>query len=297
MKSVICVQVKNEHRYIREWVEHNLNIGFDCIYIYEDWRSLSHYDVLRDLIRKRKVVLTPFSSNRVPIIRGDNCRGIPTQYQLFSWFFNECKAQHIDAEWIGFFDVDEFLVFDKGWDLFKIEQAFKNYGCVYPCWVMYGANGHVKRPCGNVVDNYTSFMPLYYHMEQPMWYHKSLVNVRICSGMKNIHTFNEGVFTDGVTFTDSWLSFSKCHLNHYFTKSFEDYCERMQSRGNMANNNRCYDEFFEMSPEFQDKEEEMLNFLRFNSKNNDTMWISHKHKIISGGNKNQIEKIRNNVCK
>lgn len=291
MKSVICVLVKDEQQYIEEWVQHNLDIGFDCIYIYEDFSSTSHEQVLQDYINNGKVILTPLSGCTVPIANCNLLRGSSTQHQLFEWFFDQCKSKKIEADWIGYFDVDEFLVFDDGYDLNKIQKLFINYGAVYPCWVMYGANGNLKKPEGRVVDNYKTPHNLYDTIDGKMWYHKSLVNVSKCDGMKNIHTFNNGVFTDGTTYADNILSFSKCHLNHYFTKSWEEYCERMQRRGNMANNNRSYDTFFKFSEEFSDKEREMLEYVRWNTTNLDTMWISKKYHIISGGNKNMLNQL------
>jgi len=42
MRTAIVAIVKNEHRFIKEWVDYHLALGFDDIYIYEDYRSDSH---------------------------------------------------------------------------------------------------------------------------------------------------------------------------------------------------------------------------------------------------------------
>ena len=41
-KTAICAILKNEHQYLDEWIRHHLDIGFDEIYLYEDFGSKSH---------------------------------------------------------------------------------------------------------------------------------------------------------------------------------------------------------------------------------------------------------------
>ena len=36
MRVVVCAMAKNEHLYIKDWVNHYLRIGFDKIYIYDN---------------------------------------------------------------------------------------------------------------------------------------------------------------------------------------------------------------------------------------------------------------------
>lgn len=105
----------------------------------------------------------------------------------------------------------------------------------------------------------------------------------------DIHHIHHGIKTNGSYDLESPLNYEKAWLNHYFTKSWEDYCNRIFKRGNMSNNYRCFDAFFKSNPDMQDKEEELLNSVRYRHANS-TMYISRKHKIISGGN---LDVIRN----
>ena len=37
--AIVCI-AKNEDRYIKEWAEDHLKLGFDSVYIYQnDWRT------------------------------------------------------------------------------------------------------------------------------------------------------------------------------------------------------------------------------------------------------------------
>ena len=41
-KTALGAILKNEHQYLDEWIRHHLDIGFDEIYLYEDFGSKSH---------------------------------------------------------------------------------------------------------------------------------------------------------------------------------------------------------------------------------------------------------------
>lgn len=290
-KSVVCAIIKNEQRFIREWVNHYLNIGFDVLYLYEDFDSTSHKEDLQDFIRDGKAVLTNLAKTKVI---PHYSKGTEVQMQLYSYFLDKCKKEKI-ADWIGFFDVDEFLVFEKDYSLQRLEKEYKDEAGIVLSWVIYGANGHIKRPEGNVVENYTSHLPLGTLLDfKTQWNVKSLVNVKNCEGAYHNHVFKGCVNTDGNLFIPKdnlELTFSKAWLNHYYSKSWEDYLDRIFSRGNMQNNFRCLDKFFFCSPEFLPKKEEMILSQRYIHVAS-TMWISRDMKIISGGNDERLEELR-----
>ena len=292
--SVICAIVKNEQRFIREWVEHYLSIGFDKLYVYEDYGSESHEEQVKDYIEQGKVELVNLDkANIFP----HYSKGTRVQVVLYKTFLQRCKEEKL-ADWCGFFDIDEFMMFEDGWNLKKIEDTFKDNGGILLPWKCYGANGHIKRPIGGVVESYTSFMPEGFLIDpgSSMWNIKSLVNVHKCDGLLNIHIFKDAVFTDGTKFEVGKMLFEKAWINHYFTKSWEDYLERIFSRGNMQNNYRCLDLFFKCNPEFADKRKEMIYAERFRHCAS-TMWISHKEKLISGGNERKIRELNNKLQK
>jgi hypothetical protein len=290
MTSVICAIVKNEQRFIKEWVEHNLKIGFDKLYIFEDFGSKSHKEQLSDLIEEGKVDLVSLQESHViPHYK----KGTSVQKGLYNYFLNRCKKEGI-ADWCAFIDVDEFIMFEKGWGLKSLEREFKDFGGVLLCWKNFGANGHVKRPEGKVVDNYTTHLPEGSKIDEggtTEWNIKSLTNIKLVGEQRAVHVFGGCVFTDHKSFKDGDMTYGKAWINHYFTKSWEDYCDRMFSRGNMHNNYRCFDKFFKVSPEFMPKKKEMVMSVRYRHATS-TMWISREMKIISGGNVGRLNELR-----
>lgn len=291
-KSVICAIVKDEQRFIREWVEHYLRIGFDRIYVFEDFGSRSHEKEISDYIGSGYVVLTPLATSGViPHYK----KGTRVQAELYSRFLEKCRREQL-ADWIGFFDVDEFMMFEEGWNLERLEEAFADKGGVLLSWMLYGADGHMKRPRGGVVESYRNHLPPGTRLDTSSdhWNVKSLVNVSRCNGKKSIHVFNGCVFTSRQPLgqgKDHRMTYGKAWLNHYYTKSWEDYLDRIFSRGNMQNNYRCLDKFFRCSPEFRNRRKEMI-FAQRHRHCASTMWISHEFKLISGGNTARIEELQ-----
>ena len=290
MKSIICAIVKDEQRFIREWVDWHLNIGFEKIYIFEDFGSTSHVDLLIDLIKKDKVDVIALDDGKVPVSNagyGHRPSGTkPTQYDLYIWFFNKVKEKNL-ADWIAFIDVDEFINFEEGYNLERLEEEYSDKGVVLLSWKNYNASGHIERPEGNVVDNYTKWeVP----REGKEWGHKSLVNVAVGSGFDTNHTFKGCVRPNGGD-KNSPQCYKKAWINHYFTKSWEDYCDRIFNRGNMHNDYRTLDTFFKYNKDLWNKRRELIESVRYKHARSAT-WLSREFKIISGGNVNRLDELR-----
>lgn len=285
MISIVCAIVKNEQRFIKEWAEHYLRIGFAKLFIFEDFGSDSHYEQLKELIDKKKVELTNLqTSNIIPHYE----KGTEVQYNLYNYFLDRCRKERI-ADWCGFFDIDEFMMFEDGWNLNKIENEFLDKGGILLSWKNYGANGHIKRPEGNIVNNYTSYT-LQNISDSDEFNVKSLVNVHRCGKQRRIHAFEGCCYTDGKSLQEGKKVYCRAWINHYFTKSWEDYLDRIFRRGNMHNNYRCLDLFFKCSPEFQKDKEAMIMSQRKKACAS-TMWISHEYKLISGGNEDRLAEL------
>ena len=93
--ALVCI-AKNEENYIEEWVNYHLKLGFNNIFIYENnWRCN---------IKSSQVTLIPFD-------------GLAKQIEAYNHFLKNYKD---DYDWVGFLDVDEFLVLRKDKSVEKI---------------------------------------------------------------------------------------------------------------------------------------------------------------------------------
>lgn len=285
MRTCIHTLVLNEHLFIKEWVDYHLNLGFDTIFIYEDYGSKSHKDIFKDY---DSVVIRSIKDTNINKEYYNSCTG---QIQCMKLFLKELKNNN-EYDWCLFCDCDEFLMFEDGYDLYKLLNEFKDYAGIWLAWKMYNANGHIKRPTGNVVDNYTNVIEFKDRgIDGNTSYNKkSFVNIKLAKDFKTNHIIFGGVDTEFNNKDNAKKTYSKAWLNHYFSKSWEDFCDRMINRGNMGNSNRNFDQFFKMNPEMKNMRDILIKSVRYKHMNN-VQYISKNKKLISGGNVHTIKNV------
>lgn len=290
IKADICCIVKNEHKFIEEWIDYHLNIGFNHIYVYEDYGSDSHAELLKKY--EGRVTLIPLEGNTLGVYNHYNSG---TQFQLYQTHIKNTKEDN-SADWVLLTDIDEFLMFEEGYNLQKLLEEYKDVSAIWLSWKMMSADGRIKSPHPElgVVEAYTKEGG---RTDKDVWSVKSFINVQKYKGFKHrIHVASGGVTTRGETTLGkniTSLSYEKAWLNHYFTKSWEDYCDRMFKRGNMSNNYRTFDQFFLVNTDMLPLKNKLLNEIRYKHCVS-TMWISKDLKIISGGNIQKIKELKHN---
>ena len=273
--TAVCSQIKNSRRYLEEWIKHYLDIvGVDHIFLFEDYGSESHADICN---KYDKVTLSTLEEFGIP-----NYKDTRNQYELFSKFFNKLKEEH-KFDWVMFIDDDEFLDFEKGYNLQRLEIEYQTIPALLLPWKCFGANGHIKRPEGGLKENYTKEGVV---MESNMhWAKKSLINIDLCSGLQDIHIAKGAVDIEYNDIESAPLIYKKAWFNHYFTKSWEDYCERFFERGALSSDYRTLDQFFICNPDMEHLDQELIQNVRYRYAISCT-WLSRKYKLISGGNLN-----------
>lgn len=280
MKTAICTQIKNETRYLKEWVDYHIGLGIDHIFLFEDYGSDSHIHIVGN---NNHVTLSTVERFGI-----HNYHNTKTQHKVCCKLLDECKMRG-DYDWILFIDADEFITFEDGYDLQRVCNEYANAPAILMSWMNYGANGHIKRPQGKLLDNYTK--PGVVIERDRRWAKKSMVNVRLCKGLYNIHIAAgaKDVIGNGES---APLVYKKIWIRHFFTKSWEDFCERIFERGNMNNNFRTLDNFFVCNPDMRHLKKELIESVRYRHAMS-TMWLSKDLKIISGGNINHIKELEN----
>lgn len=97
LKVAIIAIAKDEDKYIAEWLDYHLSLGFDTIIIADNDDELA---------------LSGYSSDRVVIEDYTKVEGV--QPLAYSNLFNKYRRSY---DWITFFDIDEFLVIEDGRDV------------------------------------------------------------------------------------------------------------------------------------------------------------------------------------
>ena len=209
----ICAIFKNESRYLYEWLSYHYNIGIRKFVLYDNGSIDDSVAVIRNWPR----------SNAVKLIDWPYARGQITAY------IDMLTNQNAAAEWCAFIDCDEFLcpTADVPVSTF-IDGLPSSVSGLYVHWYMFGSSGHVRRPEGLVTETYTKRAPDEFGSH---YYGKSIVRLQRAT-KPGIHVFQcEGpvVNDSGDLIDQASIGFQKrrshsyLSLNHYFTKSLEEW--------------------------------------------------------------------------
>lgn len=225
--SVVAI-AKNEGEYIREWVEFYKTIGVSRIYLYDNDSPDNMKDRIADFIEEGFVVYTLFP-------------GIAQQYDAYMDAISKYKYV---TKYMAFVDCDEFLMpCDPNASLgATVDELFKKYGKgvggITVNWKIYGPSGHKTKPTGLVLEEYTQRKVNDYPVNATI---KTIANPRAIlyirhahypiyyAGYRNVNV--EGKRIDG-PYDFSALEHDPhiLRLNHYYSKSHEEYLERRSRR-------------------------------------------------------------------
>jgi Glycosyltransferase family 92 len=209
----LCCRIRDEARYLDEFIEYYLAAGVDHFFFYEKLSKDHYREVLDRWIAAG--VATLF----------DNWPSVPVSPSAEEDCVLRCTGRF---EWIGFIDADEFVVVRDGGGIGEFLAAYEKYPAVALHWYMYGSNGHTLRPEGPVIAEYTRREPA------PNRHVKCFVRPSLVACYRNSHSWyyrgmrcavNElgksvrGSFALPPTATRAWI-------NHYHHKSDQDYFEK-----------------------------------------------------------------------
>ena len=246
----VAVIVKNEARYMKEFVLFYMATGADRIYVYDNESSDNLLEVLQPFINAGYVVY-------------QNWPGSIAQTAAYR---DAIRRLAHKTTWLALVDADEFLFSPKGLMPEQL-KAYEAYAGVGVNWVVFGPSGHKRRPAGLVMDNYTQTFDDY---QEGINHHiKSIVRPSEVLYMINPHFafYKHGRFAVdergqaidnyAAMVMRSGRAFTRCHrhdtfrINHYCTRSLEDF-EEKRKRGS-ANGNSNPDRLDPLIPAFEDR--------------------------------------------
>ena len=208
-----CLCFKDAGRDIAEWLEFHRMVGVEHFYLYNNESSDGYAEVLR-----------PYRA--AGLVTFHDWPGAAQQAATYEHCVETYRQQ---ARWIAFIDDDEFLFPVEGEDLRSKLTHFEDFAGVAVCRTVFGASGHEKRPEGLVIESYT-------RRQRTLGTKiKSIVNpleVRSCSVhafgyLRGAHAVDEKKRV--LTGADiSAPSVERLCMNHYYTKSFEDFRRKVE---------------------------------------------------------------------
>ena len=225
-KVSICLLIKDENKYIKEWISHHINIGIDHFYIYDNGSA----------VPISKTVLESFDDGLFTFI---DWSGLHDSMQIEA--YNHCiKNFGHESEWIAFIDTDEFI----HWSSEDVLDKYSQFDSIRIEWVLYNANGLLKYDDRPVQERFTRSLKY----NKLGYQYKSIVHPSKVNRM-DVHDAD----TCNVTTADDIV------LNHYYTRSLEEWEEKIIRGSCGPFCLRRYDEFFEYNPDLIEYKDE--NFM------------------------------------
>ena len=246
----ICQLIKDEQRYIEEWIDYYLNLGISKFVLFEDWNSSSHADVLSKY--GNKVILHKLYD----IATEEEIKSMIRLRQEIVWkCFYRLYKDKFDA--CLFIDPDEFLECNKEQFIGEIENLINNTNMkvLRYTWQCITASGHIKDPAPNhkysVVNTYNKVY------ENPNSELNSNCKCLIILNRSDKSTFNH--IPHG-PYEYDWVHYSNFRLRHYLTKSWDEYKWRLYVKGEQTNSDfdRKIEHFFKINEDLLPYKEQLL---------------------------------------
>lgn len=213
LKSCLVAIAKDEDRYIDEWLEYHLKIGFDRIFVIRN-----NWEYAPNVVDERIVLLD------------DNSNDMYTQPRAYTTFLcSHC----VDFEWMAFWDIDEFVVLKKHKNINDFLNDYDKFYAVGLNWRLFGDNGiSYDKKNNSVLKRFTkcgkSFAP-----EVKTIVHTKLTGERV---YKDIHHMKSPIggmvnvmdtpFSGPFNNNDFDEILNVAYLNHYRTKTREECMEK-----------------------------------------------------------------------
>lgn len=237
-KVSICAIFKDEDEFLKEWLEYHLLVGIDHFFMYNNNSTDRYRDILKPYMDAGLVTLVDWAAPHAQMA---------AYADAIEKFAGETK-------WMGFIDLDEFVVPTKGDKVYPVLQPFDwKAGAVVVYWKYFGSSGLEKRDSEKLVtEQFMAAYPKYLDIGK-CFYNTDFEFAGDITGKNNVlhHVLwckwqgkdippvnlqNRVAFMNHNVLCGDDLPLQ---LNHYVTKAKEDYIRKMNAKT---------DVFFEKNP-------------------------------------------------
>lgn len=258
-KVSICGIFRNEAPYMREWIEFHKLAGVDHFYLYNNFSNDDYSEVLAPYIENGDVTLTEW----------------PIQYGQIA-AYRECIAKYRhETQWIGFIDLDEFVVPKETDNIYDFLSRFSRRSAVLIYWKMFGSSGNMRRDTKRLItEDFTVCWPKYCELGK-CFYNTSFDFARQSKRngalMHLLYGTVKGIILPPVDIFDRPVIMDvyrvpirafPIQINHYHTKSWEEYKVKL-ARKSAYKADDVYEEqtFFEREMRCTDSDYSAYKFL------------------------------------
>lgn len=244
--------IKDERQYLRKWIEYHTRLGINKFIIYEDEGSEPHDDIIEDC---RKIVDIDFYKE---VLKKDNPEFKDVTCFKHVWDIYE------DIDWLIKLDPDEYISLGDDYQnlLEYISGAPEDVDQLVLMWKLYNANGLIYKPSNDEYDLMTTYTQHInaYDLNNDIVNNTSKNRYDLCKTFVKYKYFKyrggNQYFAPNfphIIFDNTVLEFSSdcgVFINHYITKSFEEFYIRLRDKGEYNKEwSRKLGDFFVLNPD------------------------------------------------
>ena len=213
----MCVIVKQENLYLKEFVTYYKNLGIKKIFLYDnnDKFGENMYEILKKEINSKFVKIV-------------NVRG-RSYIQLSS--YNHCYHKHLYSFlWFLFVDVDEYLYIKKNCSLnaFINNKKFEKCENIHINYKDYGDSDLIKYDNRSIIKKFTKNFRNIASMKTFVrgGIKNAIMDIHRSKNIKNYCDSEGQIINPGQYFTPK-IVIDSAEIKHYITKSTEEFYERL----------------------------------------------------------------------
>lgn len=221
-RIALCAIVRNEIRSIVEWLAYHKVLGFSEFLIYDNESTDGTTEVLTVLDEVGEVVHLPWPHS------------VGARPQRLAY---EHARQHSDADWLAFFDADEFLVLRQD---ARIGDFLSGLGpdvsAVAVNWIVFGSGGQGHYRAAPVIERFTQALDADAVLNRSVkaigrrarLSGTGIHRVSVAKGRYVMPSGRDAVFDKLTSVIERDVSVAALH--HYAVKSLEEFAEK-RARG------------------------------------------------------------------
>ena len=227
--------VRDENEYLEEWLNYHIEeMEFDHFYIYDNESAEPIQEYLEKINYKYldKVTIIPWVTSEHT--QQDTCN---------HWL----KTYGSETKWFICMDIDEFVKIKEGQiqTLKEFLESNSVYSSIKCKWKHYTANGHVEKTDEPVMERFTVETDWSDWKQGGKYFAQSNRVNNFISYVPQVRMNMQTLDFNNQTITDFY------QLNHYYTKSYEEYVQKIERGSVNPNYMRRYQEFFEVNPDME----------------------------------------------
>jgi len=210
--SSIVLLIKDENRYLKEWLDWHLSLEFDHIYIYDNGSKEKVNDIVSQYPKEIQ--------NCITIVRWNGVyKNI--QEDAYNHFLQNFKQ---NVKWVIFLDSDEFLRFEIADNVNDFLKSYEGYTEIYGYMESHNANGKIYYENKPVRERFTEVTKY----DEFIYYKNFIQANRIDSMVRHYAHYNPEyhlIYKNENNNKDLFV------VEHYYTKSWEEWKEKIETRG------------------------------------------------------------------